>query len=148
MEPAFITALSAVLGSLVGGSASIATAWVTQTGQSRRATTRAEIRKRELLYTEFIAECSRLAIDALSHTLEQPENVLPAYALLNRIRLMSSGAVLTAADATVRRITEQYFQRNMSLEEVRDLARTSAADPLRSFSEACRQELGALRNGA
>jgi hypothetical protein len=148
MEPALATALSAVLGSLVGGSASIATAWVTQTGQSRRATARAEIRKRELLYTEFIAECSRLAIHALSHTLEQPENVLPAYALLNRIRLTSSGAVLAAADATVRRITEQYFQRNMSLEEMRELARSSRGDPLRGFSEACRGELRALRIGA
>jgi hypothetical protein len=148
MDAAVVSALSAVLGSVVGGSATIATAWVTQRGQSRRALTRAEIRKRELLYTEFIAECSRLAIDALSHTLERPENVLPAYALLNRIRLTSSGPVLAAADATVRRITEQYFRRNISLDELRELARSSSADPLKVFSEACREELGALRNGA
>jgi hypothetical protein len=71
----------------------------------------AEIRKRELLYTEFIAECARLAIDAFGHTLERPETVLPAYALLNRIRLTSSDAVLAAAEQTVKNIAEQYFAR-------------------------------------
>jgi hypothetical protein len=35
----------------------------------------AEIRKRELLYTEFIAECSKLAIDALDHTLDDTTKV-------------------------------------------------------------------------
>ena len=70
MDPSIVSALSAVLGSLVGGSATIATAWVTQKTQSRRELAAAEIRKRELLYTEFIDECSKLAIDALDHTLD------------------------------------------------------------------------------
>ena len=109
MDTAIISALSAVLGSLVGGSATIATAWVTQKTQSRRELVGAEIRKRELLYTEFIAECSRLAIDAFGHTLERPETVLPSYALLNRIRLTSSDAVLAAAEQTIKNIAEQYF---------------------------------------
>ena len=36
MDSSIVTALSAILGSLVGGSASIATAWITQKTQSRR----------------------------------------------------------------------------------------------------------------
>ena len=148
MDTAIISALSAVLGSLVGGSATIATAWVTQKTQSRRELVGAEIRKRELLYTEFIAECSRLAIDAFGHTLERPETVLPSYALLNRIRLTSSDAVLAAAEQTIKNIAEQYFAPNMSVEEMRDLVRSDREDPLRVFSETCREELKALRRAA
>jgi hypothetical protein len=148
MEPAIVSGVAAVMGSLVGGSATIATAWITQKTLSRRELMGAEIRKRELLYTEFIAECSRLAIDAYAHTLERPETVLPAYALLNRIRLTSSEDVLAAADQTARRITEQYLARNMTLEKLRELARAASADPLKAFSAACRNELKSLRNRA
>ena len=68
MDPSIVSALSAVLGSLVGSSATIATAWITQKTQSRRELVGAEIRKRELLYSEFIDECSKLTLDALDHT--------------------------------------------------------------------------------
>jgi hypothetical protein len=60
MDPTIVSALSAVLGSAVGGSATLATAWITQKTQSRREIVAAEIRKREALYGEFIAECSKL----------------------------------------------------------------------------------------
>jgi hypothetical protein len=146
MDPAAISALAAILGSLVGGSATIATAWITQKNLSRRELVGAEIRKRETLYAEFIAECSRLAIDSYAHTLDNPETVLPAYALLNRIRLTSSDAVLEAADRTVRNISEQYFARNMTLEEMRELAHSGTADPLKEFSDACRNELKSIRS--
>ncbi len=147
MEPAVIGALSAVLGSVVGGSATIVTAWVTQRTQARRTLVRAEIRKRELLYSEFIAECSKAAIDALDHTLDDPGKLFRVYALENRIRLLSSDAVVAAADQAVKRIVRQYFNPNLGPEELRKLVISSFSDetmrddPLRPFSEACRQEL-------
>jgi hypothetical protein len=147
MDPAAISALAAILGSLVGGSATIATAWITQKNLSRREWVGAEIRKRETLYAEFIAECSRLAIDSYGHTLESPETVIPAYALLNRIRLTSSNAVLDAADQIVKKITEQYFAENLTLAQMRELARSGTADPLKEFSDACRTELKSIRGG-
>jgi hypothetical protein len=148
IEPAIAGALAAVLGSLVGGSASITTAWLTQRTQSRRELVSAEIRKREQLYTEFIAECSRLAIDAYANSLQRAETLLPAYALINRIRLVSSEEVLLAADRAIRRISGQYFERNLTLDELRELTPMASADPLKPFSEACRKELLALRTEA
>ena len=144
MDPTLLGAMSGVLGSLVGGSASVATAWVTQRTLSKRELTRADIRKREALYGEFINECSRLLMDALTHQLESPEKLLPAYALLNRIRLCAPAAVLAEAELVTRRITDQYFLPNISTEEIRALSRAQAADPLKSFGEACRAELEAL----
>ncbi|MGD0962043.1 MAG: hypothetical protein ABSB19_19715, partial [Methylomonas sp.] len=118
MDQSIISGLAAVLGSLVGGASSIATAWFTHKSQSRRESVNAEIRRRELVYTEFINECAKLAIEALNRTLENPETLMNAYALLNRIRLTSSDSVIDAADQTIKNIVEQYFQPNLSVEEL------------------------------
>ena len=89
--------MAGVLGSLVGGSATVATAWLTQKTASKRELVQLEFRKREALYGEFIAECSKLLLDAMAHTLDKPETLLNAYALLNRIRLSASPTVLKEA---------------------------------------------------
>ncbi len=77
MDTTLIGAMSAVLGSLVGGSATVATAWLTQKTANKREHGATEYRKREALYGEFIAECSKLLIDAMTHTLDKPETLLP-----------------------------------------------------------------------
>jgi hypothetical protein len=149
MDPAILSALAAVLGSAVGGSATLGTAWITQKTQSRRELVGAEIRKREILYGEFIAECSKLLVDALDHTLNNPDKLFQIYALQNRIRLTSSDAVVAAADQTLQRILKQYFAENITPEALRDLItdsdRLEGLDSLKPFSEACRNELRALQ---
>lgn len=57
MDTAWRTAMSGVLGSLVRGSATVATAWLTQKTANMRDLIHAEIRRRETLYGEFIGEC-------------------------------------------------------------------------------------------
>jgi hypothetical protein len=153
MDPTIVSALSALLGSAVGGSVTLATAWITQRTQSRRQVVGAEIRKREALYGEFIAECSKLLIDALDHTLDGPDKLLQIYALQNRIRLTSSDAVVAAADQTLNRILKQYFEQNITQQQLREELSRSLTDdqrkrddPLKPFSEACRNELRALQN--
>jgi hypothetical protein len=71
--------------------------------------------------------------------------LLHAYALLNRIRLCASDAVLAQAEATLRFITEQYFSPNLSIDEMRKLVRKWTTDPLEPFGEACRLELKSMR---
>jgi hypothetical protein len=137
--------MAAVAGSLVGGSATIATTWITQRTSTKRELIRQELRKREMLYGEFISECSKLAIDSLVHGIEKPEKMWSAYALLNRIRLTASAAVLAEAEAVLKRIAKQYFSPNVSLDEFRTIALSQDGDPLESLGEACRIELEAIR---
>ena len=144
MDATLVGAMSGVLGSLVGGSATVATAWLTQRTTNRREQAKTESRKREALYGEFIAECSRLLIDAMSHSLDKPETLLNAYALLNRIRLTASPAVLKEAERLLRNITEQYFSKNLSVEEMREIARSEDPDPLKRFGETCREEFASI----
>jgi hypothetical protein len=145
MDSAILGAAAGVLGALVGSSTTIMGSWITQRTLSKRELTREEIDKRERLYGEFIGECSKLIINAYGHTLEDPEKLLPAYALVNRIRLTASDAVLTEAEHIVRRIAEQYFSPNLSTEDMRALVRSPENDVLRPFGEACRAELKSLR---
>jgi hypothetical protein len=147
MDSTFVTAMAGVLGSLVGGSATVATAWISQRTLNKRELLSAEIRTRETLYGEFIRACSKLVVDSFERTLEKPETLLPMYELLNRIRLCASDAVLAEAEQVLQRITEQYFSPNLSIEELRTLVRSGGADadPLKSFGEACRVELKAIR---
>jgi hypothetical protein len=42
-------------------------------------------------------------------------------------------------------ITDQYFSRNLTLQEMRQLAHSAGADPLKGFGEACRAELRSIR---
>jgi len=147
MDTALIGALSAVLGSLVGGSASVATTWMAQKTLNRREVLREELRKREALYGEFIGECAKLFMDAFTHNLEKPESLLPVFALINRIRLCASREVLAEAERMLTRLTDQYFAKNLTVEELRELVRIEQADPLRDFGEACRAELKSLRGG-
>ena len=145
MDTSTLSVISGLLGTLLGGSASVATAWITQRTFNKRELIRIEMSKRETLYGEFISECSKLLVDALTHTLEKPETLLLAYALLNRIRLCASEAVLLEAERLLRRITDQYFSNNLTLDNVRGIMRSDAADPLLAFGEACRAELKSMR---
>lgn len=145
MDTPAVIALSSVLGSLVGGSVTATTTWIVQKTLNKRELIREEIRKREALYGDFIGVCAKLLMDAFTHTLDKPETLLPAYELINRIRLSGSKAVLAEAEQLLRRITEQYFSSNLTVEEMRELASLEDADPLKAFGEACRAELKSMR---
>src|SRR4029077_2491744 len=145
LDSVILGAMAGVLGSLVGGSATVATAWITQRTLTRRELNVRDMRQREKLYGDFVAECAKLLIDAFTHTLEDPEKLLPLYALTNRIRLTASQPVVAEAERLLARLTEQYFSRNLTVEEMRQLARSNEADPLKTFGEACRMELKSIR---
>ena len=145
MDVTILSGMAGVLGSLVGGSATVATAWITQRTLNRRELLAGETGKRENLYGEFINECSARALDSFEITLDKSERLLSIYALLNRIRICASDAVLHEAEQALASITEEYFSPNLSLEEMRALVRDGAkTDPLRGFAEACRAELRSL----
>ena len=144
MDMTIVSAFAGVVGSLCGGSASVATAWVTQKTLNKRERIRAEIKKREALYGEFINECSQRVMESLARSLDKREKLVSIYALLNRIRLCASDAVLAQAQEIVRFIMEQYFAPNVSVEEFHERVHNEGIDPLKAFSEACRRELTSM----
>jgi hypothetical protein len=141
MDAYMISALAAAGGSLVGGTTSVITTWITQGTQTIRERTLARLREREKLYGEFITEASRRVVDAMIHSLETPDKLVILYGILGRIRLVSSEAVLAEAEECVRRIVDLYARPNMTIEQIHSSLSAVDLDPLQAFSAACRAEL-------
>jgi hypothetical protein len=141
MDANLITALAGVLGSVSGASAAIATTWISQKSQTVRERAKWETRKRETLYGDFITEASHLVADALDHSLDNPETLVKLYAHLGRIRLVSSDAVLAAAEECCGRIVDLYARPNMTMDEILATMRSNELEFFKRFSDACRVEL-------
>ena len=63
------------------------------------------------------------------------------YALVNRMRVLSSPAIVEEADKVVRVILETYRAPKKTILEAEELLDDKAMNPLREFSNACREEL-------
>jgi Mn2+/Fe2+ NRAMP family transporter len=64
LDPAYISAVAALAGATIGGLTSFATSWVTQRTQLRHAHREAERAELKTLYQDFIADTSRLFVEA------------------------------------------------------------------------------------
>jgi hypothetical protein len=144
-NPASISALAAIFGSLTGALASSVSTWITQRRQDRRDLLAKRIFHREQLYSDFISESARAMADAIQHSFQDPSMLLPAYALLSRMRLSSPPDVLASAELIIQHIISTYSEPNLTPEEIRSSAGKSQ-DPLREFSNICRAELEAMQD--
>jgi hypothetical protein len=133
------------LCSLTGALASNVSTWITQKHQGRRDLLAKRIFYREQLYSDFISESARVMADALQHNFQDPSMLLPAYALLSRMRLSSSPDVLARAELIIQHIISTYSEPNLTPEEIRSSA-GKREDPLREFSDICRAELEAMHS--
>src|SRR5882724_2944726 len=100
------------------------------------------------LYGEFVTEASRLSVDALVHSLDQPEQLVALCGILSRIRLVAGADVLRNADICCQRIVEAFRQPNLTPDQIRDAFYANELDPLKEFSAACRAELLAMSSNA
>ena len=140
MEPAAITALAAIAGSIVGGLASFLTTFFTQRNQAHRDLLSRDVVHREELYSQFIKEAANLYVDSLDKTLENPVSLVGMYSLVGRIRLVSSDTVLAAAEKCADGIVDSYRRPPATFEDVYKGFRESHVDPLLEFTKACREE--------
>jgi hypothetical protein len=137
-------AMAALCGSLVGALGSSVSTWIAQRHADRRDLLARRIFYRVQLYSDFITESTRVLVDALENNFKDPDKLIPAYALLSRIRLTSSNDVLASAEVLVKRIVQNYGEPNLTAEQIRSKA-LNDNDPLKRFSETCRAELDSLR---
>ena len=139
MDMFYIPALASFSGSASGTLASIVTGWVTQRRKDRVRHTLRATSQREELYKNFIEEASRLYADALVNDKSEVSKLVDLYALIARMKILSSDAVIEAAEKAGRLILETYLSPNRTFVDLPELI--NEMDPLRDFSEACRREL-------
>jgi hypothetical protein len=141
MDIAYVSAFAALAGSAIGSLTSLAASWMTQRVQFRAHQLAHDIGRREDLYRDFIDEASQCYADAWQHSEVDVPKLVRLYALVSRMRILSSAPVLERADKVMRFIIETYVGPNKTIHEVVESVQTGLLDPLRDFSETCREEL-------
>lgn len=141
MDVAYISALSALAGSVIGGLTSGLTSWLNQRSSARAGQLAHELTSRQELYRDFIIEASKAYGEALVTSEPKIEELIALYAMISRMRVMSSSNIVDCAERILLETTGAYFQPNRTVPELRELIRTgTAVDPLKDFAEAVREE--------
>ena len=144
METALIGTLSALTGSAIGALAPVLSNVILQRSTTRREFLTRSVASRESLYSDFINQASHLYVSSLTRDMEDFESLLQVHALVGRMRLTSSGEVVKEADALMRKITANFSQKNMTLNEIQKLSLSAGKSPIEPFSLACRIELNTI----
>ena len=145
MDVAYISALAALSGSVVGGMTAGLTTWLSQRAQVRAGQLAREMSRRDDLYKDFILAASKAYGDALLNSEPQIQEILALYAMVSRMRLMSLPRTLACAEKVMDKTLATYFAPNKTIRELHELTKAGVMfDPLKDFSEAARDELGAF----
>lgn|SRR5262245_28861077 len=146
MDSATISAFAALGGALIGGLTSVTTARFIHQAQTRAQQLTHKLTRREDLYKDFIDEASKLHADSLTHETSDVSQLVRLYAMISRMRVMSSTTTVDAADKVARAIVNTYLEPNKSFPELREMVNNGTIDLLRDFSEACREEFQTLEH--
>ena len=141
MDPAYFSAFAALAGSMIGALTSLTASWLTQHVQFRAQQRAHNVSRREQLYANFIDEAARLYTEAYEHDTAEISKLVNLYALVSKMRVLSSPRIVESADRVVRVIIETYLTPNKTFRDVVELLDNEAMNPLRAFSDACREEL-------
>ena len=142
MDIAYLSALSALAGSVVGGLTTGLTTWLSQRNQARAEQLAREMSRREDLYKDFIVAASKVYGDAIVSNEPQIQELVSLYAMISRMRVLSSPRTVGCADQIMRATIDTYFEPNKTIRELHELIKSGVGiDPLKDFSEAAREEL-------
>lgn len=142
MDIAYLSALSALAGSVVGGLTTGITTWLSQRNQARAEQLAREMSRREDLYKDFIVAASKVYGDAIVSNEPQIQELVSLYAMISRMRVLSSPRTVGCADQIMRATIDTYFEPNKTIRELHELIKSGVGiDPLKDFSEAAREEL-------
>ena len=100
--------------------------------------------RREELYRDFIEKASKLYADSLVRETSDISQLVNLYAMVSRMRVLSSTTTIESADKVALMIVNTYLAPNKTFPELRDMVNSGAIDLLRDFSEACREEFQKL----
>ena len=121
IDPALLSAMSALVGALIGGGASLTAAVYTQRHQDRLQRVARETTKREQVYADFIMDASKLLLNAYVHeelTLSVDEQHLVG--LANRMRLFAPPTVIHEAEAVIKGLIEILLKPSISTSKTCD----------------------------
>jgi hypothetical protein len=145
MNASIISALSALLGAAIGGTASFLASWMTQRMQVQAQWLIQERLRRQELYKEFIEEASKCYIDALQHNKGDIPSLITLYSKIDRMRVLSAPKVIDSSERIGHKILDTYLEPDKSFLELREMVNSNSIRIIGEFSKACREEFESLR---
>ena len=147
MEPAYVSALAALAGSIVGGLTSAATTRLNQRAQVKASQRAAQIEHLEALFDDFIVAASKLYGEALVSSEPKIEEIVKLYAMISRMRVLCSAQTVKTAEKIMSETLDTYFSPNRTVRELHEVIKSGVGiDPLRDFADAAGKELDSLRS--
>ena len=145
MDVAYISALAALGGSIVGGLTSGFTSWMNLRSQARAARLAHELVRREDLFRDFVVAASGAYGDATQSTQPNIQELVRLYGMISTMRVGCTPRTIASAEDVMQAIIDTYFSPNKSISDLQALMRSEhGVDPLKEFAEAAREELGAF----
>jgi hypothetical protein len=145
MDVAYLSALAALAGSVVGGLTSGITTWLSQRAQARAGQLAHEMSRREDLFKDFIVAASKAYGEAIMSSEPQIHELVGLYAMISRMRILCLPLTIESADKIMLATIDTYFAPNKTIRELHDVIKSGEGiDPLKEFSEAAREELRAF----
>jgi hypothetical protein len=145
MDAAFLSAISALAGSVIGGLTTGFTTWLSQRSQARAGMIAHDLARREDLVRDFIVAASKTYGDALVSSEPKMPELVDLYAMVSRMRAVGMARTVGRADLVMQAIIDTYFEPNQTIRDLREVVKSgSGVDPLREFAEAAREELRAV----
>jgi hypothetical protein len=142
MDTAYISGISPLAGSVIGGLTSEFTTWLSERSEARAGMVANDLGRREDLVRNFIIAASKAYGDAIINSEPKMPELVDLYAMVSRMRVLGMTKTTACADVVMRTIVETYFTPNRTLADLRDLTKTGhGIDPLKDFSTAAREEL-------
>src|SRR6266851_10520607 len=86
-DAAYLSVLSALAGSLVGGLTSGIATWLSVRDQARSGRRTHELSQRDELYKDFIVAASKIYGDAMLTNEPQMQDLVALYSMISRMRL-------------------------------------------------------------
>jgi uncharacterized protein YukE len=145
MDIAYLSTLSALAGSIIGGLTSGVATWLSQRAQTRESQLAREMSRRDDLYKEFIAAASKAYGEAVVSNEPNVQALVALYAMISRMRVQSLPQTVACAERIMRATIDTHFAPGKTIHEVHELVRSgSGIDLLKDFSEVAREELRAF----
>jgi hypothetical protein len=142
MDVAYVSALSALAGSVVGGLTSGFTTWLSQRAQAKAGQLAHDLARREDLYADFIVAASKAYGEALMSNEAQIQELITLYAMISRMRVRCSPRTAACAERVMLATTDAWAAPNKTITELNQMIKNGVAiDPLKDFAEAAREEL-------
>ena len=124
MDIAYLSAIAALGGSVVGGLTSGITTLLSQRAQARAGQLAREMSRRDDLYKEFIVAASKAYSDAILSNEPQLQELVALSALVSRMRVVSSPRTVACAEKIMDVTIGTYFAPNKTIRELHELMKS------------------------